>query len=149
MRTTCELPGAQQTQPKPLSAAEREKSQLGGKASQRLVPSWRRVEGAIHKAPTCWVGGWGGSVVRVSLWCRVSPGTGGPMVGQSGGKCLLRGRGWMVLCLLPAHCPPSDPSPWALGVGGGPYLVAPCNPCRRAAGSWQAQKSLGGGSGGP
>lgn len=71
------------------------------------------------------------------------------MVGQSGGRCLQRGRGWMVLCLLPAHCPPSDPSPGALGVGGGPYLVAPCNPCRRAAGSWQAQKNLGGGSGGP
>lgn len=33
-----------------------------------------------------------------------------------------------------------------LGAGGGPYLVAPC---RRGAGIWQAQKTLGGGSGGP
>lgn len=32
------------------------------------------------------------------------------------------------------------------GAGGGPYLVAPC---RRGAGIWQAQKTLGGGSGGP
>ena len=65
-------------------------------------------------------------------------------------------EGWMgSSACFPPHSPflpTPSPSPWALRGwerGGGPYLVAPCNPCRRGAGIWQAQKTLGGGSGGP
>lgn len=71
-RTAWKLPGAKQHQPKPLSAAERKKSELGGKANGSLVlsyspragarrQSWRSREGAIHKPPTVSGRGRGGS----------------------------------------------------------------------------------------